>query len=579
MRKDNKVITIAIIFSICLHVVAIASIHNHSIRWFASNSKTVAFTNKSNIQSNNKQSPKEIASLVLKQRHKQVLKKQKQAAFLPNVEKEKINKISYHVIKEAVVNNFHFTKIQEKIPLELAKDLNSLSKEIVFEKDISHDLINEIKKSANIIVKKDSEKEAVNIPINQIENPISVTINNLMNTDFDINEEQFVPKENLENESILIKSLKKNKFRHFNILTAVPPLIEIPSLDDLLTLSYKDYFDISMSFVPDETNNGYIFAITVIPKSNLKLQKLRQNIFFLVDKSNSIQKDRLNSTRHAITSVLNFLNENDSFNILAYDNKLDVLSNNNLPINNYNITKAKNFLLNQKIGSFFSAPNLSIPLYRILSNNVKDDEINIAVLLTNGDGLNKVNNYKIFNEWTKLNNGNLSLYTLNLSEDNNSSLLELFSSLNKGKQLISTTNRGIKRKLQKLIKSINTPIAKNLVPTAICLEEDVKIDLFASSSSLPHLYSNEPYVILGTTNKLEDFTLFLQGKCANKWFNLKKHISFENAKQGTIELQKEFAQKKASICYEKYLTDSNPLHLKEANEHIENFNDITPIFR
>jgi hypothetical protein len=220
-----------------------------------------------------------------------------------------------------------------------------------------------------------------------------------------------------------------------------------------------------------------------------------------------------------------------------------------------------------------------MPLYKVLTKNVNDDEINIAILLSNGDGLQKINNYKIFNEWTKLNKGNLSLYSLCLTEDNNGSLLELFSSLNKGKQLISTTNRGIKRKLLKLMKSISYPIVKNLVPSAICLEENVNIKLFSSNSSLPHLYLDEPYVILGTTNKLEDFTLFLQGKCANKWFNLKKHISFDKAKQGGIELQKELAQKRASICYEKYLTDSNPMHLEEAKKHIEPFNDCTPVFR
>ena len=44
----------------------------------------------------------------------------------------------------------------------------------------------------------------------------------------------------------------------------------------------------------------------------------------------------------------------------------------------------------------------------------------------------------------------------------------------------------------------------------------------------------------------------------NNFFNLKKHINFDNAKQAGSSLQKELALKQATNCYEKYIADNNP---------------------
>ena len=314
-----------------------------------------------------------------------------------------------------------------------------------------------------------------------------------------------------QDDNKLLNELTKLKQKKIKLFPNNFSLVYLPQLSDLTTISYKDFFDIDVSFSPNHLESGFIFAITLIPKPSFKLKKLKQNIFFLVDRSNSIQKDRLTSTRHAIVSSLSCLEKDDSFNILAFDNKLDVLAPNNLKPNEHrSMSKAKDFLRKQNIGSFFSSTNFSIPLFKILNSNVKDNEINVAILLSNGDGLNKFKNYRILNDWTQLNGGNLSLYTLGLNSDKNLSILELFSFLNKGKVISSNTNRGIKRRLQKLIKSINYPIAKDIVSNVICFDKNCDIKIYPPTDQSPNLYMNQPYVILETTKKLQDFTIFMQ---------------------------------------------------------------------
>jgi len=572
-NKNNKLLKICIIFSIAIHVMAIFAINRLEIKSYLS-SKNIMFSDKTNALPYNKKTPREVINLVLKEKQKQKnLQRQfiqPYSLYLPSKEGEIVHK-----------NSLPFQSI--------GKTLNTY----VFclpELHSSNKLI-----QSNITLPK-LEIETQKICIPNFEIPLAAKTNNKKNI--------ILPNKETENkistnykEFFLSKKITKNilfqdfsekenfcetnfyefKQKQIKLFPHNFSLIDIPKLDDLATLCYKDYFDTEVTFSPQKDNNGYIFAITLIPKSSIRLNKLKKNIYFLIDKSNSIQNDRLTSTRHAIASALSLLEKDDEFNIFAFDNKMDILSNINLHKNNTSLSKAKSFLRELSIGSFFSSTNYSLPLFKVINNNTKKDEINIAILLSNGEGLNKSKQTKIINEWTRLNKGNLSLYSINLSDDKNTSILEMFSALNKGKLITSTTKRGIKRKLNKLLSSINAPIAKNIVANAICLDEAANIKLYTSNSS-PALFLNEPYVILGTMDKLEDFTIFIQGHCKNSFFNLKKKVSFEKARQSTSSLQKELALKQAIHSYEKYIVDNNSHHLLEAKNLLEPF-DIKPIIR
>ncbi|NGX48529.1 MAG: hypothetical protein K940chlam5_00115 [Candidatus Anoxychlamydiales bacterium] len=577
-NKNNLFLKISVFISIAIHVVAIASINHLEIKSSLA-SKNIMFSNKAAAY-NSKKNINQILNIVLQKKQKNILTQIKcKKTELPSSESTAFLKNDFNLKKDPLsCKRFSFP------PTESTK--NEFYK-LVERKNILPGLDNENSLLMVAFQTKDSYKSedeitnetadlAISLPEVEKNTKLTTCFNYPLN-EKDKSKFQFANFANREENNLdALTKLKQKKIKLFPYNFS---LIHMPELSDLTTLSYKDFFDIDVTFAPNLNEKGFIFAITLLPKHSMKLKRLKQNVFFLVDRSNSIQKDRLTSTRHAITSSLPLLGKDDSFNILAFDTKLDVLSTQNLsPDENVSLSRAKSFLRKQNIGSFFSSTNFSIPLFKILNSNVKNDEVNIAILLSNGDGLNKFKNYRIFNDWTKLNGGNLSLYTLGLESDKNLSILELFSFFNKGKLIPSSTNRGIKRKLQKLLKSISYPIAKDIVSNAICLESSANIKLYPLSDQSPNLYMNEPYVILGTTDKLTDFTIFVQGKGKDNFFNLKKHICFDQAKQGGKILQKELAVKKASKCYEEFLADSNPNHLKEANHHLEPF-AIEPAFR
>lgn len=333
-------------------------------------------------------------------------------------------------------------------------------------------------------------------------------------------------------------------------------------LMDLKTKSCAEDFDIDVSYTLRDDGKGYLFAITLIPKPFVQFPKLKQNFFFILDRSNAIGKKRLHITQSAILRALANLSEIDTFNILAFDNRVELFSPYNVSFGKKNFAKAKRFLDDLSLGNIFTSSNITLPLYSVLSYPAKEDDINVAILLTNGDGAaTAFNNRKIIDEWSYQNNGKISLYSMVLDTDEEKFMMKMFSAFNRGKSISSNSMRGIKRKLLKLMGGIKHPIAKDVVLSALSDDGKKSIELY-SQLKAPHIYFHEPYVILGSIDTLDDFTLFIQAKQNDKYLNIKKRISFANASTATKSIKREWAMQKAFEQYGLFVQYNDPRYLQ-----------------
>jgi hypothetical protein len=349
-------------------------------------------------------------------------------------------------------------------------------------------------------------------------------------------------------------------------LIPMPNLPKLPTLAELDTSSYSDSFDADLVFLPREDDKGYVFALTLIPRPDLNLPKLNQHITFLIDRSNSIQQGRLSATKAAVHKSLEELSFGDSFNIIAFDSKMEKMSPNNLPCLGRSYALAEAFLEKIQLGSFFSSGDLFKPLFLTVPGSVNQDEVHTAILLTDGETLGKkAAQRSLLHDWTAYNSGKVSLFVIGMN-DAHLATLDAAAVFNRGKAINAPTNRGLKRKLSKLIKNIQNPVAKNISCHAISRSPNSKIQLFAKPSQTPHLYLDQPYVILGQTDTLDDFILFVQGRLKGRWLNIKKTVSFLNARKGNKSLKQEFALQQAYELYEQYVIDEDPKHIAEAEK-------------
>lgn len=357
------------------------------------------------------------------------------------------------------------------------------------------------------------------------------------------------------------------------LFTPTPQLPNFPSLAALETASYSDWFDTDLIFLPREDQEGYIFALTLIPRPGLHLPKIKQNYSFLIDRSNSIQKERLLAAKTAVYKALDELESDDTFNIIAFDSKVDKLAPSSLPYSTQSVKAAKAFLDKIELGSFFSSANLFKPLFLTIPSEVKEDELHTAIVLTDGECLNKSSTQKsLLYDWTANNRSRVSLFALGIGGDPHLSSLNVATAFNRGMMTYSPTKGSIKRKLLKLMKILSHPVAKNLSCRAIHPHSQMQIEFYPKQAQMPHLYLNEPYVIMGTTDTLDNFILFVQGRLKDKWVHIKKKVSFTAAKKGDISLKMEWALQQSYTLYEQYIYDENPKHLSEARHLLQPYN-------
>lgn len=347
-----------------------------------------------------------------------------------------------------------------------------------------------------------------------------------------------------------------------------------PSKDKEITLG--DHFSYHLEYAPRRYRAGYVFKISLVPRGDIP-SRMRQNFYFLFDRSNSIPRGRFFLNKKAISKVLPKLPKDSRFNILVFDDKVFRFSEEPLDCTPENVSSAVTFLENLSHGGYFSSTDIYASLGRVLPKLVSDKEINTAILLSDGDTYLSVENQRILiRNWSEANSGRVTLFCLASGTGNNLTLLELIAGFNKGALLYVADHTQIEDRFGQFILSLQHPIGKDITVSALTLSKAPNLHLLPKAGRLPDLYQDRPFVIYGVANKLEDFTLFLQGKLFERKFDLKKKISFADARMGTLDLERKFTALLVQDYYEQFLKDGKISHLESAKQLLAPLNMAVP---
>ncbi len=305
-------------------------------------------------------------------------------------------------------------------------------------------------------------------------------------------------------------------------------------------------------FAKAPSGKGYIFAISLKPAKNATIEPIQQNYTFLIDRTNSIPKHHFTSFKKATLRALSMLQEEDTFNIVVFDRKARSFSKTPVHYSKEALENAEIFLNKEQNGGLFAAADLYELLPKILPSNLPEDEVNTVILLTDGTTDAKKNkqteSVKRLLESTRK---KLTLYTAAVSQGNNLKLLETLSSCTGGSLLYSDTYAAFPRRLAGLIYRLREPLAKDLTITINEHSAGSKIELHAPPYSVFH--SGQPFEIIGTAEKLDDFTLMIQGIQGSENIRIKKKIHLSEAKKDSAFVMKKWNIQKNRVKFEQSL--------------------------
>lgn len=340
------------------------------------------------------------------------------------------------------------------------------------------------------------------------------------------------------------------------------------------TLEWEDDIDISVTMMPDPESNKYIFSLSIQPEFQVGADCLQQNFYFVIDRSNSVEKHKFSRFKRAVQRSLAALREGDMFNIYIFDKKIVKLSGRSLAVSPKTVQMAEDFLDRQQHKAQQSAKEDFVSLEKMLPEYFDPNEIHSIILVSDGNTLLTSKQKKAMNKWVKAFDNNVHFYTAAAGKGNNLMVLDLLSYSTAGQMLYSDTNAAFPRKLVRLIKELHDPVMKNITFEISTSDQQAHVSLHPRGQVLPPMFAAQPYVVLGTVDEICDFTIFLQGKSQGKWLNIRKTISLKDAQRGGRALEKLWAQTQAKICYDQFLQNGKSSYLKEAQQIVSPYKGL-----
>lgn len=353
-------------------------------------------------------------------------------------------------------------------------------------------------------------------------------------------------------------------------------LARIPSLADLNTENASDDFDVQYQIIPRMTDQGYIFSVNLSSKDSVRRVAPKHNVYFLIDRSSSIERHRFETFKNAVANAISYLDEDNAFNVIMFDNHIEQLSHIDLRPTRASVRVARDFLDRQDQSWLSSNKSMIEVLRAILYRANESNELYSVVLLTDGSNLKSIDaSADALKQLMRNPKENFAIHTAAISDKNNIPMLDLLAGLNRGQFLYSHTHAAFPRKLAILTKHIKKPIVTDLHITVADSREG-SIQFHHSPRLSQHLAEKCTYSFLGTVPSLQTFDVLIQGKVGNRWVNIRKHVNLDSAKRGRSKIEQQLALLLAYEKYEHYLETKDRQALTEAETILKPFGIFLP---
>ncbi len=248
-----------------------------------------------------------------------------------------------------------------------------------------------------------------------------------------------------------------------------------------------------ISSFTQEISGEHYTLLTFFPPEKSVAQVIARDIIFIIDTSGSMQGGSMEQAKASLQLALLQLNNNDSFNIIAFDNETELL----FPVTHMasadNISTAQQFINNL-------SANGGTEMYRPLSNALmmKKDKTQSAkairqiVFITDGAVANEFELMQLLNNAQENFRLNFRLYTVGIGAAPNGYFMKKAAQFGRGSYVFIQNNREVQRKMSHFMTKISQPALTNI---ALTFDNQIHQHVEVYPKKIPDLYFGEPLQI------------------------------------------------------------------------------------
>lgn len=260
-----------------------------------------------------------------------------------------------------------------------------------------------------------------------------------------------------------------------------------------------------LSYKPTENKDGY-FMLMASPSINLKSEKVsKKNIIFVLDKSGSMAGAKIDQSKKALSYVMRNLNLGDCFNVITYDDRVQLYKQKNQVFSEAAKNEAIHYVNQLSSGG---GTNINEALIKAMKLCGSNDYPNYIIFLTDGLPTSGVKNeMQIAQNVTLANSNNARIFSFGVGDDVNARLLERLSSSNGGLVSYVKPHEDIENAVAELYSNISNPVM-----TEISIQFSNTDVRTSYPEKLPDLFSGSQLIWVGKYNRSGKSTLSISGK-------------------------------------------------------------------
>lgn len=253
-----------------------------------------------------------------------------------------------------------------------------------------------------------------------------------------------------------------------------------------------------LSYWPEGQDQGYFLLLASPEIERATVEVPRKTVILVVDRSGSMSGKKIEQAREALTFVLNNLNPNDLFNVIAYDSEIEVFKPELQKYSDESREEALRFVSDIYAGG---STNIDGALATALDMIQDEATPNYVVFLTDGrPTAGETDEMKIVENTKTKNTNTARLINLGVGFDVNSRLLDRLSRANRGQSEYVRPNDDLETYVARIYSRISSPVMTNL---DVSFELDEVADATVNPvnrlypNPLPDLFQGEQLVIAG----------------------------------------------------------------------------------
>jgi Ca-activated chloride channel family protein len=335
------------------------------------------------------------------------------------------------------------------------------------------------------------------------------------------------------------------------------------------TISDKD-FGLNLLSYRESGEDGF-FMLLIAPKYETKSEDvIEKDIIFVLDKSGSMQGEKIDQAKKALSFCVKSLKDNDKFGVIAFSTDVDELEKTLLPANKANIEKAERFI--NKLDAT-GGTNVDEALQTALKKQSSTERPRMIVFLT--DGLPTVGTKDvsaILKNVEKSKSKNLRIFAFGVGYDVNTHFLDKLAEDNGGVSQYVKPSEDIEVAVSSLYTKISEPMLSNLkLNTGTIKTKEIY------PKSLPDIFKGTQLVTLGRYDGSGLTEITLNGDVGGRKISTLNKALFTDKNTDNDFIPRLWAQRKVGYLLDEMRTNGENTEIKDEIIHLsKKYGIITP---